>query len=302
MQLDDLGAVVELLLETSVLGIRPRLVDRLTAGDAEKADIAIVVERDGVVIGAAELAAEPAFPGTVSGLVAVAEAERGRGIGAELAGMLLEHLEQQSDAESAMCAIRDDLPGGREFAERFGFVVTNHSSVWRHDLSDQLSELLDRTAYAVDLAQVQIRFVEPVAERTAVTEFIRTCMAGLAVPSENVHGFDPGEASHLIPDSARVVLAEAREGFNRACGVTILAPGTNIDAWHIAFIGVDPGCRRRGVAEALLSASLLDAWQMGVREVTLVNDDSNEAMVRLCHRLGMKRTAGYWSLARRRDL
>ena len=301
MRLDDLGAVVELLMETSVLDIRPRLFDRLTECDDEKANIAIVAERNGMVIGAAKLTTEPAFPGTVSGLVAVAEAARGRGIGTELAGMLVEHLEQ-GDVESATCAVRDDVTSGREFAERFGFVVTNHSMGWRHDLSNRLSELLARTAYAVDVAQVQIRFAEPVAEKAAVTELIRKCMAGLPVPSGNVHGFDPGRDDHLIPDGARVVLAEARDGFNRTCGVTILAPETNIDAWHINFAGVDPGYRRRGVAGALMSASLLDAWQMGVREVTLVNDDSNEAIVRLCQRLGMKRTAGYWSLARPRDL
>jgi mycothiol synthase len=301
MQLDDLGAVVELLMETSVLDIRPRLVDRLTACNVDKANIAVVAERNGMVIGAAKVTAEPAFPGTVSGLVAVAEAERGRGIGTELAGILVEQLEQ-SDAESATCAIRDDLVSGREFAERFGFVVTNHSMGWRNDLSDRFSELLARTAYAVDVAQVQIRFAEPTAEKPAVTEFIRKCMTGLPVPTGNVHGFDPGRDSHLIPDSARVVLAEARDGFNRACGVTILAPETNIGTWHINFTGVDPQHRHRGVAGALMSASLLDAWQLGVREVTLVNDDSNEAIVRLCQRLGMKRTAGYWSLARRRDL
>lgn len=151
-----------------------------------------MVERNGVVIGAAELTAEPAFPGTVSGLVSVTEAERGRGIGTELAGVLLEHLEQ-TDAESATCAIRDDLASGREFAERFGFVVTTTARAGGHDLSNHLSELLDRTAYAVGLAQVQIRLAEPVAEKTAVTEFIRACMAGLSVPSGNVHGFHPGE-------------------------------------------------------------------------------------------------------------
>lgn len=297
MRRDDLSLVVELLMQTSVLDIRPRLRDRLTTIEPEQVNVALVAEQGGIVVGAAKLTTEPAFPGTVSALVAVAEPARGRGIGASLANTLAARFNRAGEARSVTCAIRDDLDQGRQFAERFGFAVTNHSVGWRIDLSGNPRELATRAARAVEAAQVQLRTADLAAEQRTIMDCVRRSIAGLPVPRGNVQGFDPGQDSHLIPDGSRIVLAEARDEPGHVCGVTILAPETTSGSWHINFTGVDPLYRDRGVAAALKTASLLTGWQAGARFITAVNDDSNMAIQHLNRDLGMKRAVGYWSMA-----
>jgi hypothetical protein len=68
----DLDAAVELLMTTSALDIRHRLRDRLTTADPDHVNYALVAEQNGAMAGVAKLTTEPAFPGTVSALVAPA--------------------------------------------------------------------------------------------------------------------------------------------------------------------------------------------------------------------------------------
>jgi GNAT superfamily N-acetyltransferase len=300
MRREDLSLVVELLMQTSVLDIRPRLVERLTSIESGQVNVALVAEQSGIIVGAAKLTTEPAFPGTASALVAVAEPARGRGIGTDLANILAARFEA-CEAKSVTCAIRDDLDGGRRFAERLGFAVTNHSVGWRLDLSGSLRELATRAARALEVARVQIRTADLAEERRTIIDCVRRSMAGLPVSRGYVQGFDPGQDTQLIPGGSRIIVAEMRDEPGYACGVTILAPETASGAWHVNFTGVDPRYRGRGVAAALKTASLLSGWQAGARFITAVNDDSNLAIQHLNQELGMKRTAGYWSLAQSLD-
>ncbi|GAB3957219.1 hypothetical protein GCM10027614_72080 [Micromonospora vulcania] len=75
----DVLAAVDLLVLAAGGDKRHRLLDQLAHTEPGDLHHAVVAERSGVIVGAGKLTAEPAFPGTISALVAVAQGDRGRG-------------------------------------------------------------------------------------------------------------------------------------------------------------------------------------------------------------------------------
>jgi len=299
MRHEDLNVAIELLMRTSVLDIRNRLIERLTTPNPVDSDRALIAESGGTIIGAAKVTAEPAFPGTVSALVAVQDDARGQGIGSELARQLDVHLSRHGRHKIATCAIRDDLERGREFARRYGFTVTNHNVGWRLDLAGRTDDLVSRATHAAEIAQVRILTPDIDAGRDEVINLIQESLVGLPIPFGANQGYEPTKDNHLVPDGSLIVLAEPREEPGRTCGVSVLATETDNAVWHIHFTGVAPGYRRRGVAEAVKTASMVGASRIGVTTITAVNDDTNGSIRRLNEKLGMTATTGYWSLARK---
>jgi mycothiol synthase len=300
---DDLATSIELWMTTSAYDIRRRLGDRLAAEELEDDRFVLVAELDGTVVGAAKLTTERAFPGTASALVAVHEAERGKGIGTALAGMLAGRFESFGGISAVTCAIRDDLDRGREFAERYGFVKTGHSLGLRLDLPGPVMALAGQADRAADAARVRTRTTRPDAEREEVMDCIVRCFAGLPIPFGDGQGYDPHADTGLLPDDAIVVLAEPLDEPGRPCGVTVAVPEPDSGAWHIGFTGVDPGHRRRGVAAAVKTASLVAVHEVGARAVTTLNDESNHVLS-LNRKLGMRQVAGqagYWGMTRLLD-
>jgi ribosomal protein S18 acetylase RimI-like enzyme len=123
-------------------------------------------------------------------------------------------------------------------------------------------------------------------------------MTGIPMPFGEDQGFDPEHARQMIPSGALVLLAEPVADSGYACGVTMVAPERSSDAWHVVYSGVDPDYRRHGVAATLKAASMVSAQLAGARSVTTENDESNEPMLRVNRKLGMKPSVGYWGLAR----
>lgn len=297
---DDLEVAVELLMTTSVFDIRNRLVERLTAADPGEVNCALVAVQQDVVVGAANLTMEPFFPGTASALVAVGVAARGQGVGTRLADMLADRFARATEVKAATCAIRDDLSRGRQFAEKYGFAVTNHSVSLRLDLSDPDDELAGRAERTAEAAGVLTRTADVDADRATIVDCVRRSMIGLPVPFGEDQVFDPELDNQLIPAGSIVVLAQPIDRPGHVCAVTILAPEADGESWHIGYTGVDPGYRGRGVAAAVKTASLLDAYRAGVRSVTTVNDESNGAILQLNQKLGMMSGTGYWAMVHQR--
>ncbi|MBQ0901525.1 GNAT family N-acetyltransferase [Micromonospora sp. U21] len=108
-----------------------------------------MAERSGEIVGAGKLTAEPAWPGTVSALVAVAERDRGRGIGSALAAELNRWAELNLRPQHVVIStLRDDLDRGWGFAQRYGLVVTRHNVGW-FDLAGRGDDLAERAAHAL---------------------------------------------------------------------------------------------------------------------------------------------------------
>jgi mycothiol synthase len=289
---EDVPAAVELLAQANASDDRHRLRNRLTSED----HFAIVAERAGTIIGAGKATTEPAFPGTVSALVAVAEDERGRGLGARLAEPVVERLGTTVAARAATCTLRDDRPSGRRFAERYGFAETNHSVGWRFELIGRTEELAARAAELTDKAGIRVRRLDEVTELPLLMDVAQRSMVGLPMPFGEEQGFDIEQVEGLIPDHAVILVGETAAGV--VGGLTVASPQAGTDEWYTNFTGVDANLRGRGVALALKTVALSIAAVAGASAMTTHNDDVNQPIQRLNKALGMTRSVGYWGLTR----
>lgn len=294
----DVGAAVELLVLAAGADKRYRLTDRLTSRAPDEIHHALVAERDGVVVGAAKLTTEPAYPGTVSALVAVAEPVRGQGVGTALAAELSDRAARTlTPGLVVTTALRDDLDQGRRFAERHGLVLTNHSVGWRFDLAGRSEEVAALAASAADRAGVRVRPVDLVTDEATILECVGRTLAGLPLAGGEDQDVDLAHARSVIPDGAVVLLAEPRDSESApALGLTIVTAQLGTGDWYTVYTGVDVAHRGRGVATALKTAALRYAYDAGATAVTTHNDDTNEPILRANRALGMTPTTGYWSL------
>jgi mycothiol synthase len=266
--------------------------------------IALVAVRGDAVVGAALLAEERAIPGTAAVTVAVAEAERGQGIGGMLAWAVRDRLVQmgaergEAPIRVLTSMLRDDLPEGRRFAERFGFTVTNHSLGWRLDLATLADGVAERAAETAEKARVRIRLADFDAEERVILDCVARCLAGLPLPY-GVEDVDSDRLRDMVPDGAVVLMAETVDDpAGRPCGLTIISPEYDGSVWYTRFTGVDADHRRKGVATALKFASVEAALQAGARAMTSHNDENNKQMLRISEALGADPAVGYWGMAR----
>ncbi|MEU8301210.1 GNAT family N-acetyltransferase [Micromonospora sp. NPDC048909] len=297
----DVAAAADLLVLAAGDDKRHRLVERLGSAEPGELHHALVAERSGVIIAAGKLTAEPAWPGTVSALVAVAPQERGQGLGTALAGALADWAKRNLGPEDVLIStLRDDLNVGRRFAERYGLVVTRHSVGWRFDLAGRGGEVAERAARTADAAGVRVRVADFDAEEAVILECISRTLPGLPLPGGEDQGVDVAHARRMFPDEAVVLLAELRDVPDAPpCGLTIVNPQAGTSDWYTAYTGVAVDQRGRGVATALKAAALWQAHRAGAGAVTTHNDDGNEPILRANRAFGMQPSLGYWSLTRR---
>ncbi|MDA5285009.1 GNAT family N-acetyltransferase [Streptomyces sp. Isolate_45] len=297
----DVDDAVELLATSSAYDNRFQLRKLLIADHPDHAGRTLVADRGGAIVGAAALTAVPSLPGTAAVRVVVTEAERGQGIGTVLAGEVASALGGRSDFRTLTCALRDDLPRGRRFAERYGLTVTNHSVGWKTDVPEREEDLRSRLGKVADGPVVRLRPLDMETETELLTAVASRCLIGFPVPFGTGASVDLGSVLQAIPRGAVFLLAELEQadgGEAIPCGLTVLAPEAGGSVWHTIFTGVDPDHRRRGVGKAVKAAQLAEARSVGVQVVTALNDETNEPVMRLNQAMGMVRTLGYWSMAR----
>ncbi|MEH1164281.1 GNAT family N-acetyltransferase [Micromonospora sp. CPCC 205539] len=297
---DDIPAAADLLVLAAGDDKRRRLLDQLATVEPGEIHHALVAERSGQIVGAAKLTAEPAFPGTVSALVAVAQNDRGRGIGTALAAELTAWAERHLSAQHVVTsALRDDLDGGRRFAQRYGLEVTRHSVGWRYDLAGRGDDLAERAAYSGTVAGVRVRVTDLRAEEATIMECIGRTLPGLPLPGAEGQEVDVAQSRRMFPDAATVLLAEVCDAPGEPpCGLTVVTPQADSGDWYTVYTGVAVEHRGRGVAMALKAAALLAAYDSGASAVTTHNDDGNEPILRANRAFGMRPSVGYWSLTR----
>ncbi|MGI5522340.1 GNAT family N-acetyltransferase [Micromonospora sp. CA-259024] len=297
----DIAAATDLLVLAAGGDKRHRLLDQLASAETGQIHHAVVAERSEVIVGAGKLTTEPAFPGTVSALVAVAEADRGRGVGTALAADLTGWAERHLGPEHVVTStLRDDLDRGRRFAQRYGLVVNRHSVGWRFDLPGHGDDLAERAARTADAAGVKVRVADLKAEEAAIVECIGRTLPGLPVPGAEGQQVDLAHARRVIPDDATVLVAEVRDAPGvPPCGLTVVTPQAGTGDWYTVYTGVAVAWRGRGVATALKAGALDQAYRSGARAVTTHNDDGNEPILRANRAFGMRPSVGYWSLLRR---
>src|SRR5690606_23945179 len=96
------------------------------------------------------------------------------------------------------CALRDDLPRGRRFAERYGLAVTNHSVGWKIDIPEREEELRSRLAKVADGPVVRMRRVDMETETELLTAVASRCLIGFPVPFGTGASVDMGSVLQAI--------------------------------------------------------------------------------------------------------
>ncbi|MFH8447517.1 GNAT family N-acetyltransferase [Streptomyces sp. NPDC018026] len=286
----------DLLMLASATGIRHHLELQLATAEAGKDGWAFVAERDGVVVGAALLSRDPAFPGSVITLVSVSEPARRAGVGSALADLLTERLKEET--LPAFYRLRDDLTEGRRFAEQYGYTVHSHSVGWGLDLASQHRTLEAAAHEASRSARVRIRQADLPHDIDEVLECAARCLPDLPTEEGDVR-----QAGDYFPENTILLLAERDEREDEeierpALGLTALAPEKDGDTWYTLFTGVVTTHRRTGIARALKSDSFLRAHRAGARSVHTHNHDTNDAIIGLNASFDMRPAPGYWDLRR----
>lgn len=135
-----------------------------------------------------------------------------------------------------------------------------------------------------------VRF-EPLAE--ADPEVFRdtlmaTFEASLDCPELNgLRGPDEVLAGHVAgaPDLSRWWLARAG---GEPAGVLILAESDASACWDLAYLGVAPGCRRRGIGRALVEFAVRQAGDAGATTFKLLVDERNGPAIDLYKSYGFR--------------
>lgn len=118
---------------------------------------------------------------------------------------------------------------------------------------------------------------------------VRTYEDTLDCPEVNgVRSLDEVLAGHRaqgVYDPGRWWLVHERE---QRVGVLLLMEVPEWSAWEVAYIGVVPEARRRGVGRAMLLHALIEARAAGAPWVTLSVDDRNRPALQLYRSLGFE--------------
>jgi GNAT superfamily N-acetyltransferase len=294
MRREELEAVVDLANITSAPDIRYVLRNDLAVG---KAGYALVAETEGDIVAAVTLTAEPLFPGTIGVRLAVKPGHRGHGIATAVADMVRGGLEVVADADTAVIPLRDDLPAGRSFAERYGFTLASHSVGFRYDLPSDEAGLARRADAAAARAAIVVRRTSVDSEEKVIADCFQRCLTGLPLP----YGHRPADVLALLrslPADARVLLAEPLASTGLApVGLSLMVPQHDDNSWCTRATGTVPEYRGRGVATAVKAAGLLVARWAGASAVKTHNEAGNREIRSVNEALGMKPDVGYWALS-----
>ena len=239
-----------------------------------------------VVVGLAEADGGVPLPGTALGVrVAVSEACRGRGIGRALTA---EIGLGASGSRKVATTVRDDDARSRQFAERLGFEVVEHSEGWILDLH----QAPERPPPPESFAVVALGPDPGEDGWHAAYRFFVACCAD----TPDLHGdVPPFEAWHrLIGFPAGVVLATMA---GEPAGCSFAVPESD-DTWRIAMTGVAPSRRGAGVGAAVKAALERRAREAGIRYLRTNNLAGNQPIRALNRALGYRRAVGIYRMSR----
>lgn len=104
----------------------------------------------------------------------------------------------------------------------------------------------------------------------------------------------------LVQPGVHALIADYRPTIGRAVAAGFVLYRIAADEAEVLSIAVIAGCRRRGVARALLEEALRHLYREGVKTLHLEVEEENEAAMRLYRRLEFQRSGerpAYYSTA-----
>ena len=248
--------------------------------------VRLVAVDGAVVVGLAEADGEAPIPGRALGVrVAVSEACRGRGIGRTLTAKIGLGA---SGRRQVATTVRDDDPRSRQFAERLGFEVVEHSEGWILDLDQAPVRRPPPESFAVVALGP-----DPGDDgwRHAYRFFIACC-----ADTPDLHGdVPPFDAWHrLVGFPAGAVLATMA---GEPAGCSFAVPESD-DTWRIAMTGVAPFHRGAGVGAAVKAALEGRAREAGIRYLRTNSLAGNQPIRALNRALGYRGAVGIYRMRR----
>jgi GNAT superfamily N-acetyltransferase len=252
---------------------------------AESLPVAVnVAQEAGRIVGYASLLSQPTWHGTHAPFrVRVAAERRGEGIGRALWGALAPMLERR--ANPLITQIDRDDPASRETAHRHGGVEDGLHLVSILDLAGVPGSV---PAAPDPRASIRVPDLHDAAERDLVYDL-------LIRRAEDAP--DVGEGHVLIPRAqfdawfaepwqARVLQVDGEDA-----GITI-ATGLASEA-HIAFTGVAPEVRGRGLATWIKRSHAIELRDRGFRTLRTENMSTNAAILAVNARAGFRQIGGF---------
>lgn len=231
----------------------------------------------------------------------VAPDHRRRGLGAQLADAALAFARKQ-EATQLAAEVRDNMPEGVRFAERYGFRTDRHIFESRLPLADFDEQ---RFAGAVERAESEgIRFLS-LADLGDTDEARRRLYDINATLARDIPGHDgdfmPFEqfqktvcsASWYRPDGQIVALVD-----DTWVGMAAVGYFANTNSMYNMFTGVDSSWRGRGIALALKLLAIACARRYSAAYISTNNDSENAPMLAVNRRLGYQSEPGYYRMIR----
>lgn len=249
----------------------------------------VALDDDGTVLGLGRMATGAHMPpGWTNLRVVVPTAHEGRGVGSALHAALAGTW--PDDARQLRTFVYDDEPRALEVARHWGFEVEEHSISSHLDLSDPAA--LPSPAPPADVT-LESAPDYAFADRDAVEAML------LASQTNPEAGF--GAVSTLASLQAGtagappVVVVARVDGVPAAIVAGIVAPD---GVFHIAYTGVDPTFRGRGLAVLVKQRAHLDAAAAGATVCETSNEVANHGIRRINAELGYVVDVGSYRVRR----
>ena len=197
----------------------------------------------------------------------VERSQRGRGVGGRLLRAALEHGAAQLGVRLATAGIGTRNRGGYALLTAHGFRAVRQHFLLRCDARPELGR---PSAPGLELAPAEA------GDLAAVHELYRAC------------GFEarPPEETARRLSGAGFALTVARRG-GKVVAFAELETHWPRRSW-VAFVGVDPELRARGVGSALVARALARQFERGAEQALLVLSPANREALRAYEKVGFR--------------
>lgn len=240
-------------------------------------------------------------PGQFTVAALVAPAYRRQGLGARLAEATLAFVRQQG-ATRLVAEVRDNVPEGLRFAERYDFRRDRHIFESRLHLATFDERPFADTIGSVEAEGIRFFTLADVGDTDAARRALYDLNADLVQDIPGHDGtFMPFEqfqktvcsASWYRPDG-QIVAASG----DTWVGMAAVGYFEATNSMYNMITGIEPAWRGKGIALALKLLAVACARRYGAAYITTNNDSENAPMLAINRKLGYQPEPGFYRMVR----
>lgn len=197
----------------------------------------------------------------------VERSNRGQGAGGELLRAAQELGKEKLGLRLATAGIGTRNRGGYHLLAAHGFRPVRQHFLMRCDAKPEVGELPEKLEVEPAMA----------GDLVAIAEIYRSCGFDERSPEQMERIFESGRHAHAV----------ARKD-GRVVAFSELETHWATRSW-VAYVGVEPGLRDRGVGSSLVGWSVANAFDRGVEQALLLLSPANRTAVRAYEKVGFRR-------------